>query len=77
MEQMFDVFADNDKFLMRCSLDIIRTIWDLHPTAVKRIDAETKEPGGVCKLHHNGRPRLGGQFVMVQRAVNTLGVQRG
>lgn len=70
--QMYDVFDDKDRFLMRTSLPVIAVVWILHREAVQRIETETNGPGGICQVHANGKLRLGGDRVIVQKAVGDL-----
>jgi hypothetical protein len=74
--RMYDVYDDKDGFLMRAPLSTIRAVWMLHDDAVKRIERETSCRFDPCQVHANGKLRLGGAYVMVQRAVGALGEER-
>jgi hypothetical protein len=64
---MFSVYDEKDGLLMRAPMATIAYVWCLHDSAAIRINHETKEPGGLCKLHANGRECLGGEFITIQR----------
>lgn len=65
----FDLYAEDDTFLMRAPLRVIAIVLDLHHDAARRAALECKQPGGVCILHANGKVRLGGKFCSLQEAV--------
>lgn len=65
----YDLYDDQDAFLMRAPLGVIAAVLDLHRDAKARAKAECAAPGGVCTLHANGRLRLGGRYCTLQEAV--------
>ena len=74
MVQLYDVVLEPDAaFVMRAPLHVIQCFLNLHPSAVRRVEAET-ENGGVCALYND---RLWGRsFYRVLRARGDLGETR-
>jgi len=72
MITLYDLYDDQNKFLMRAPLGVVASVLKLQPAAVSRVKSECAPEGGVCQLHANGRDQLGGKYCIVQRAVGLL-----
>lgn len=72
--QLYDLFAEDDEFVMRAPMKTVAMFLHLHPDATRRARAECAKPGDVCKLHHNDRRGPDGSaFHIVQMAFGSLG----
>lgn len=71
---LYDLFDDQQRFLMRAPLFTIGAIFKLTSLAYRCIDEQTKAEGLVYEFHMNGRPHpFSGKSFVIQRAVGARG----
>jgi hypothetical protein len=65
-----DVYGSADQFLLRTTMPVLSAMLNLHKSAVRRVEDDMAQPGGISQIHFNGKPNcLGQSHIMVQLAI--------
>lgn len=69
--KLYNVYTNNEgedkpSLIMTAPMATLIQVFDLHKDAVRRIEYEMGQPGGISVMHFNGRGRLPWKSVVIQ-----------